>query len=164
VDSEGVLQGGYDVDVILATLQFGVLLDPSFGALQQGVARANGIMVKSTLTPTQAQCTSQALAKNGVSLALDAAGFIPGESTFNAALQVGVGVTSTVYSATQGDTTGSIMGAAGTGLSVFGPIAKQAGWGVAKAVPWAGTLLNVAGTVKDVNSFDADFQSCLAGN
>ncbi len=102
-----------------------------------------------TPQPTKTHCAGQALKKNAVSLTLDAVGFVPGESTAATLFQVGVGVTSTVYSATQQDTSGSFMGIAGIQLTAFYPFATQAGWGIAKSVPIAGTLLNVVSTGKD---------------
>jgi hypothetical protein len=126
-------------------------------------AGTRGTVVRIDVTTALGHCLSQAAAKNGVSLALDAAGFIPGESTAASIAQVGVGVASTVNSIATGDTTGSVLGGAGTGVSVLVPIAKRAGWGIATALPVAGQVLNGLGTIKDLKSFNTDVQSCLAG-
>ena len=155
---------GTQWDLYLVYPEYGVVLpDQAIQALQQGVARAGGIVVRINAVPTLGQCASQAAKKSAVSLGLDAAGFIPGESIAVSSIQVGVGLASTAYSLAQGETTGSILGGAGTAASVLGPIAKQAGWGVAKALPFIGTGLNVAGTLNDLNTFNTNFQGCLAG-
>jgi RHS repeat-associated protein len=153
-------------DVYFAYPQYGLTLPPdqAIGALQQGAARAGGIIIRIKAAPTLGQCARQAIEKSLVSLALDAAGFIPGESTAVSLIQVGVGVASTVYSLAQGDMTGSVLGGAGTGVSALVPIAKKAGWGLANALPVAGTVLNAVGTFIDLNKFNTNFQGCLAGS
>jgi hypothetical protein len=55
------------------------------------------------------------------------------------------------------------MGIAGIQLTAFYPFAKQAGWGIAKSVPIAGTLLNVVSTGKDMFAAYNDYQACMGG-
>jgi RHS repeat-associated protein len=93
-------------------------------------------------TPKQQKCAVETLKKNGVSLALDAAGFIPGESQVAATVQLGVSAASFTNSLMTGSgnnaaigATSSIVGAQITGV---GMAAKSMGVSWAKAVPWIG--------------------------
>ena len=125
------------------------------------IAPNNGQLSKQT------QCAEQALKKNGVALGLDAAGigagFLPGGDLVVAGAQVGIGVASTVNSAVGGDATGSMTAIFGFQLSAMEPAAKWAGMG-ARAIPFLGTALSVASTVRDVAVAYGDYQSCMAGD
>ena len=97
------------------------------------------------------KCAGQAIQENGVALALDAAGFIPGEKVLKAVRDprlasalygIALGSASTVSSAMSGDTSGSLMSIAGLQLSALAPVARDIGGGLAKGVPILGTALN----------------------
>ncbi len=148
-------------DVWLAVSEPPVNGPLNIGVLQQMAARANGIIVRINAPPKLDQCWDQAIMKNAPSLGVDVIGFIIPEG--HAAAEIGLGVASTAYSVATGDTTGSALGVAGTGVSVLGPIAKRAGWGVATLLPGVGQAINGLGTIRDLKSFNTDFQSCLAG-
>lgn len=108
------------------------------------------------------KCLGEAAKSNGVSIALDLAGFIPGEGLAGAITQLSIGIVSTVNSAAHQDASGSFMSIAGIHLTVLAPFAKQAGWSFAKAVPIAGTLLNVVSTGSDLNTARRDYLACMA--
>jgi RHS repeat-associated protein len=119
-------------------------------------------------TSKQQQCALQTLKKNGVSLALDAAGFIPGESQVMAGVQLGVSAASFTNSLmTASDNpngaaigaTSSIVGAQITGV---GMAAKSMGVSWAKAVPWIGYGVNALATLNDLSSAYGDYQSCMS--
>jgi hypothetical protein len=54
------------------------------------------------------------------------------------------------------------MGATGTAISAFTPMAEEIG-GVAKAVPIIGIPLNVASTGRDLNQAKKDYNACMGG-
>ncbi len=116
---------------------------------------------------TPSQCAAQAIAKNAVSLGLDAAGvgagFLPGGDLAVAGVQMGLGVASTVNSAVSGDAPGSIGSVFGLQLSALAPAAKWAGVG-AKAVPFLGAAVSAAGALNDPWSTYKDYQGCMAGH
>lgn len=119
--------------------------------------------------PTTSHCIGQALSNgNRVSLLLDGAGFIPGEkllgATAGVVTMVGIGITSTVNSAANGDLTGSLSGIAGTQLAAIAPAAKYAGISLAESIPGIGTLLNVGVTARDAYRTYQAYQGCLAGH
>jgi hypothetical protein len=124
------------------------------------VAPNNGTQSK------QQQCALQTLKKNGVSLALDAAGFIPGESQVMAGVQLGVSAASFTNSLMTGTgnnaaigATSSIVGAQITGV---GMAAKSMGVSWAKAVPWIGYGVNALATLNDLSSAYGDYQTCMS--
>jgi hypothetical protein len=154
-------------------------------ALNQGIGERNctahlGLRFRSSETasdlvdapnngPTTSHCIGQSLRNgNGTSLALDAAGFIPGEkllgATAGVVTMVGIGVTSTVNSAMNGDLTGSLSGIAGTQLAAIAPAAKYAGISLAESIPGIGTLLNVGVTARDAYHTYQAYQGCMAGH
>jgi hypothetical protein len=109
-------------------------------------------------TSKQQQCALQTLKKNGVSLALDAAGVIPGESQVMAGVQLGVSAASFINSLmTASDNpngaaigaTSSIVGAQITGV---GMAAKSIGVSWAKAIPWVGYGVNALATLNDLSA------------
>jgi hypothetical protein len=106
------------------------------------------------------ECAGEALfankAKNMVSLALDAAGFIPGAGLAHTVVQLGVGITGTVNSAIHEDLAGSFMGIAGIHLTALEPLAKS--------IPVLGTGLNAVGTVKDIGETVRDYLQCKSVN
>ena len=115
----------------------------------------------------QIQCAQQALAKNGVALALDVAGvgagFLPGGDLVVEGAQIGVGAASTVNSAIGGDLGGSLTSIFGIQLSALAPAAKWAGVG-ARAVPALGAIFSAAGALNDAYQTYQSYQSCLAGH
>lgn len=108
------------------------------------------------------RCVNDAIGQNGLSLSLDVIGFIPGGGVVGALAQVGVGTAGTLNSAAHGDATGTVMGATGTAISAFTPMAEEIG-GVAKAVPIIGIPLNVASTGRDLNQAKKDYNACMGG-
>jgi hypothetical protein len=115
----------------------------------------------------QIQCAQQALAKNGVALALDVAGvgagFLPGGDLVVEGAQIGVGAASTVNSAIGGDLGGSLTSIFGIQLSALAPAAKWAGVG-ARAVPVLGSVVSAFGAANDAWQTYQSYQSCLAGH
>lgn len=107
-------------------------------------------------------CFQQATGKNGVSLALDGAGFVPGEGIAAAGVQYGVATASAVNSASQGDTFGRNMGAAGEVVSVVSAVNSLGPetWG--KAIPFAGTVVNGVATAHDLSGTSKDYQTCMS--
>lgn len=116
----------------------------------------------------KSQCAAKALKDNGVALALDGAGFIPGEKLLGATggviTMVGIGISSTVNSAVNGDLAGSLSGVAGTQLAAMAPAAKYAGISLAESIPGIGTLLNLGVTARDASHLYQDYQDCLVGH
>ena len=88
--------------------------------------------------------------KGAIPLALDAAGFVPGESQTVAAVQTLVGFGSIVNSMAQGDWTGAGIGATGTVTTVAGLAATGMGVSWAKAIPVVGYGVNAVGTAYDL--------------
>lgn len=117
--------------------------------------------------PTVSHCLRVAGQKNGVALSLDAAGigagFLPGGDLVVAGAQMGIGVASTINSSVSGDAPGAVTGVFGFQLAAMVPAAKWAGMG-AKAIPFIGTALSVASTVRDGAVAYGDYQSCMAGH
>jgi RHS repeat-associated protein len=109
-------------------------------------------------------CSGEAVGNNVASLALDAAGFIPGEGIAKALTQISVGIVGTVYSASQKDVTGSFLGIAGIHLSALEPMAVDAGGSLAKAIPVAGTALNTFTTGRDLRQIGKDYKKCMNGD
>ena len=131
-----------------------------FAGKRPAIAPNNGTQSK------QQQCALQTLKKNGVSLALDAAGFIPGESQVMAGVQLGVSAASFTNSLMTGTgnnaaigATSSIVGAQITGV---GMAAKSMGVSWAKAVPWIGYGVNALATLNDLSSAYGDYQTCMS--
>lgn len=116
--------------------------------------------------PTVSHCLGAAGQKNGVALSLDVAGigagFLPGGDLVVAGAQMGIGVASTVNSSVGGDVPGAVTGVFGFQLAAMVPAAKWAGMG-AKAIPFLGTALSVASTVRDAAVAYGDYQTCMAG-
>jgi hypothetical protein len=139
---------------------------PLFGPCYQGPA----------INAKQVQCAQQAFGQNAVSLGFDAAGFaagfLPGGDTVVAVAQIGLGAASTANSAISANTTtpsgqralgGAIGSIFGIQLSALAPAAQYAEVG-AKAVPFLGALVSLAGGLNDAYQTYADYQACLAGH
>lgn len=101
-----------------------------------GIAPSNGTPKKGLLSCGWDVLTSNG---NGVSLLLDAAGFIPGESQLAAGAQTLVGFTSIANRIVHSDGTGAGLGSTGTVLTVIG----NQGRGVAAAISVGMTVLVV---------------------
>jgi len=110
----------------------------------------------------QLQCAGEALKKNGVSLALDAAGFIPGESQFAAGAQTVVAGASFANSLYQKDAYGATSAVIGGQITGVGWAATQVGASWAKAVPVVGYVFNGIGTARDLWSTYGDYQTCMS--
>ncbi len=121
-------------------------------------------------------CLGQALGKNGVALALDAAGvgagFLPGGAAIVAVAQIGVGAASTVNSAMSAGKPGeegrlalggAISSIFGMQLSALAPIAKDFGVG-AKAVPGLGSILSAGGVLGDLWQTYRDYEACMGAH
>jgi RHS repeat-associated protein len=88
--------------------------------------------IYTSVVPAPLRCIGQAVQKNGVSLALDAAGVAIGvasEGLTAEVAQIGVGAVATVGSAIGGDLGGSLTSIFGLQMSALGPAAKWAGVG-----------------------------------
>ena len=99
---------------------------------------------------------------NGVSLLLDAAGFIPGESQLAAGAQTLVGFTSIANSIVHSDGTGAGLGSTGTVLTVTGVAAEGMGMAWAKAIPVAGYVVNGVASARDLYNTGSDVAKCLS--
>jgi hypothetical protein len=110
----------------------------------------------------QLKCAGETLTKNGVSLALDAAGFIPGESQLAAGAQTAVAGASFVNSLYQEDAYGATSAVIGGQITVVGWSAAQVGASWAKAVPVVGYVFNGIGTARDLWSTYGDYQTCMS--
>jgi hypothetical protein len=89
-------------------------------------------------------------------MALDYAGFIPGEGVAHSLFGIALGMVSTPISAAHGDTTGAFGGIVGIHLSAL----ELTG---SKAVPVVGTILNGAQTIRDWNNIPEDYNKCMSG-
>ena len=107
-----------------------------------------------------ASCTGTALKNNGVALVLDAAGFIPGESIAAAGAQTLVATASFMNSAYHKDAIGAGAAYVGSGVAPLGFIAKEAGFAWAKAIPFAGYIVNGVATAHDLWSTGSELYSC----
>jgi RHS repeat-associated protein len=96
------------------------------------------------------QAEGAAAKEGGVSLALDAVGFIPGEGLLNFAAQTGVGLVSTVISANENDAFGAQSSLAGTFLMFAGTVYKSGA--VGKAIPILGIGVNTIATLHDLGT------------
>jgi RHS repeat-associated protein len=132
-DGEGVyIDGKYTiVDTVLGSLPFNAPLMRSFG-----------------------QCLGQSLVNNAVPLLFDGLGFIPGESQAGALFQIGLGIASATYSATQKDLPGFFGGIAGMHLTALH--LGQAG----KALPFIGYAINIGFTARDLTKTITDAAAC----
>jgi hypothetical protein len=120
-------------------------------------------VVKGVANDTKSvKCAQEALGKNGVSLTLDAAGFIPGEGFAAAGVQTGVATASALNSASHGDKFGTYAGITGMELALPGAAMKSAGVSAAKAVPFVGTGVNALATLHDLGSANKDYKACMS--
>jgi RHS repeat-associated protein len=108
-------------------------------------------------------CGGDALKNNGVALGLDAAGFVPGESLFAAGVQTGVAAASFANSMNHSDAEGAGLAYTGGVLTATGALAKQTGLSAAKAVPFAGKIVNGIATAHDLKNTAKDYNTCMAG-
>ena len=120
------------------------------------VAPNNALAVASKI----ASCTGQSLKNNGVALLLDGAGFIPGESILAAGAQTAVATASFINSAYHQDAIGAGAAYVGSGVAPLGFIAKEAGFAWAKAIPFAGYVVNGVATAHDLWSTGSELYSC----
>ncbi len=112
--------------------------------------------------PTLGGCAGAALGKNGLGLASDVAGLIPGEGVVKGTAEVGLGVAAIVDAVVNGDTPGTVMGTAGVALSVLKPYAKRAGWAYATDIPVAGKFLAAAGLLYDLGRTAGETYNCMS--
>jgi hypothetical protein len=89
-------------------------------------------------------------------MALDYAGFIPGEGVAHALLGIGLGLVSTPISAAHGDVPGALGGIAGIQLSALEMIGS-------KAISRANYGLNIIQTVKDYKDIPEAYKECMGG-
>ena len=129
-----------------------------FAASAFGIAPSNGPQKKGLLSCGWDAVTSNG---NGVSLLLDAAGFIPGESQLAAGAQTLVGFASITNSIIHSDGKGAGLGSTGTVLTVTGVAAEGMGMAWAKAIPVAGYFVNGVATARDLWNTGADVATCL---
>ncbi len=121
-----------------------------------------GIAPSNAQQSKQLKCAGETLKKNGVSLALDAAGFIPGESQLAAGAQTAVAGASFVNSLYQKDAYGATSAVVGGQITGVGWAATRVGASWAKAVPVVGYFFNAVGTGRDLWSTYGDYQSCMS--
>lgn len=123
--------------------------------------------------PTVLQCLGASAKKNGVSLALDAAGaLIPGASTASTLGKLGVGAAAMVNSAVTanrnqpgGFVASLSLGIADFHLSSAAPLVQQYSnvSNVAKAIPFVGNLVSLTAAGLDAYNAYSDYQDCRAG-
>lgn len=107
-------------------------------------------------------CSGDALAANGVSLALDAVGFfLPAKGAAGAVAMTVSGVASAFNSLYHQDGVGAGAAAAGeaVGLTYGGALAIGASW--AGVLPGVSTVLNVGTSVGDVISTGSSYNNCM---
>lgn len=119
------------------------------------------------------QCLGASAKKNGVSLALDAAGaLIPGASTASTLGKLGVGAAAMVNSAVTanrnqpgGFVASLSLGIADFHLSSAAPLVQQYSnvSNVAKAIPFVGNLVSLTAAGLDAYNAYSDYQDCRAG-
>ena len=110
-------------------------------------------------------CAGDALAANGVSLALDAAGFIlPAKGVAGAVTQTVSGIASAFNSIHHEDGWGVGAGMAGEGLGLTygGALAIGASW--AGVIPGVSTALNVVTSVRDGIQTAKSYNDCMNGS
>jgi hypothetical protein len=152
--------------IVITNCAQAALMYPGLVNCGSGYSGASSGPAAGSPTPKQLGCLGDAIKKNGVALALDAAGvgagFLPGGDLVVAGVQMGIGAASTVNSAIGGDAPGAVTGIAGFQLSAMVPAAR---WGFvgAKAVPFLGAVVSAAGGLNDLWSSCKDYQSCMAG-
>lgn len=161
VDSPGASLGSVPIGDGWSFLGSATITTYTMIAPQFTVGAPSNLEMKAVKKPSIKHCLGETGKKNGASLTLDALGFIPGEGQAKALTDIGLGVAATVVSAMQKDSKGAFMSIAGMQIAAFEPFAKQAGWSIAKAVPIAGTLLNVGATGRDLYLAVEDFQECM---
>jgi hypothetical protein len=112
-------------------------------------------------------CIQNALLKGAGSTALDAVGFVPGESQTVAAVQTLVGFGSIVNSMAHQDWTGAGIGTTGTVTTVAGLAVGEMGVSWAKAVPGIGLGVNTIGTgldlIKTISAGYQAYKACMNG-
>ncbi len=89
-------------------------------------------------------------------MALDIAGFIPGEGLVHSLFGIGLGVVSTPISAAQGNTLGAFGGIAGIHLSAL----ELTG---SRAIPWISYPLAITQFVVDYRNIPKDYNKCMGG-
>jgi RHS repeat-associated protein len=128
--------------------------------INNGGARNNGL--------TQEQkCAGEALKKNSVALALDAASlgadaFGPEAQYAKLGIGLGLSTASMINSAAHKDKTGAGLGMASYLKAPTELAATSAGWGWAKWIPGAGAAMDVYSAYHDVSATISDYNSCMA--
>jgi RHS repeat-associated protein len=117
----------------------------------------------------QLKCAGEALKKNGVALALDAASlgvdaFGPEAQYAKLGIGLGLSTAATINSAVHQDMTGAGLGMASYLKAPTELAATSAGWGWAKWIPGAGAVMDVASAIHDGSQAYSDYNSCMAGH
>ena len=117
----------------------------------------------------QLKCAGEALKKNGVALALDAASlgvdaFGPEAQYAKLGIGLGLSTASMINSAASHDMTGTGLGMGSYLKAPTELAATSAGWGWAKWVPFAGAAMDVASAYHDGSQAYSDYSSCMAGH
>ena len=131
------------------------VVDPAqarIAALVQGVANDT----------KSVKCLQEALGKNGISLGLDAAGFIPGESQAAAGAQLGVAGASYVNSLANKDANGAVTSVIGGQITGVGMAQHSLTGSAGKAIPFVGYLVNGYATLHDLGAAQKDYDACMS--
>jgi RHS repeat-associated protein len=135
-----------------------------------GVGGVGGSSAPNNATQNkQLKCAGEALKKNGVALALDAASlgvdaFGPEAQYAKLGIGLGLSTASMINSAASHDMTGTGLGMGSYLKAPTELAATSAGWGWAKWVPFAGAAMDVASAYHDGSQAYSDYSSCMAGH
>lgn len=106
-------------------------------------------------------CLDKAARETGISIVLDLAGFIPGESQAVALFQLTIAPGALINGAFHGDLFG--MSAAGAAYSntAASQAVKSGGFAATRAIPFVGLAVNGAATYHDVSAAVAAYNRCM---
>ncbi len=115
----------------------------------------------------QLKCAGEALKKNGVALALDAASlgvdaFGPEAQYAKLGIGLGLSTASMINSAAHKNMTGTVLGMASYLKAPTELAATSAGWGWAKWIPGAGVVMDGYSAYHDVSATISDYNACMA--
>jgi len=120
-------------------------------------------LVKDVANDTKSvKCLQEALGKNGISLGLDAAGFIPGESQAAAGVQLGVAGASYVNSLANKDASGAVTSVIGGQITGVGMAQHALTGSAGKAIPFVGYGVNTYSTLHDLGAAQKDYDACMS--
>jgi RHS repeat-associated protein len=141
---------------------------PSYGPAQGGGGSSGAAAAPNNATQNkQLKCAGEALKKNGVALALDAASlgvdaFGPEAQYAKLGIGLGLSTASMINSAASHDMTGTGLGMASYLKAPTELAATSAGWGWAKWIPGAGVVMDGYSAYHDVSATISDYNACMA--